>query len=218
MASLDLQEQEQLDNLKAFWAKWGTLISSLVTLVLLAFAGWNGWNWYQRDQGLKASVAFEGVEQALEAKDADKAGRLVTEMQSRFAKAAYTTQASLLVAQASAADKALPLLQWAAKQGTPADLRDLAQLRLAGLHLEAKRFAEAEAALAAIQSPDFAALVADRRGDLALLQKDSAKARTQYSEAYKLMEAALPYRRIVEAKLMSVGVDPASLTKTAEAK
>ena len=72
--------------------------------------------------------------------------------------------------------------------------------------------------MAAIQSPDFAALVADRRGDLALLQKDNAKARTQYSEAYKLMEAALPYRRIVEAKLMSVGVDPASLTKTAEAK
>jgi len=218
MATLDLQEQEQLDNLKAFWSKWGTLISTLVTLVLLAFAGWNAWNWYQRDLGLKASVAFEGVEQALEAKDSDKAGRLVLEMQSRFAKAAYTTQASLLVAQASPADKALPLLQWAAKQGEPSDLRDLAQLRVAGLHLEAKRFADADAALAAIKSPDFAALVADRRGDLALLQKDSAKARAQFSEAYQKMEAALPYRRIVEAKLMSVGVDPATLTKPAEAK
>ena len=67
MATLDLQEQEQLDNLKAFWSKWGTLISTVVTLALLAVAGWNGWNWYLRDQGLKASVLYENIEQAVEA-------------------------------------------------------------------------------------------------------------------------------------------------------
>lgn len=218
MASLDLQEQEQLDNLKAFWAKWGTLISSLVTLVLLAFAGWNGWNWYLRDQGLKASVLYENIEQAVEAKELDKAARLVTEMQGRFAKSTYSSQASLLVAQQLSADKALPLLQWAAQQGTPAELSELAQLRLASLHLEAKRFAEAESALTTIKSPAYAALVADRRGDLAQLQKNSVKAREFYTAAYLAMDEELPYRRLVEAKLMSVGVDPASLTKKAEAK
>lgn len=217
MATLDLQEQEQLDNLKAFWGKWGTLISSLVTLVLLAFAGWNGWNWYQRDQGLKASVAYEYVEQAVEANDLDKAQRLVAEMQTRFAGASYTAQAALLVAQAAPADKALPLLQWVADKGKPADLSDLGKLRLAGLHLEAKRLPEALAALDGIKSPAFAALVADRRGDIATLQKDLAKAREQYSLAYQTMAAELPYRRLIEAKLMSAGVDPASLTKKAEA-
>lgn len=217
MATLDLQEQEQLDNLKAFWAKWGTLISSLVTLVLLAFAGWNGWNWYQRDQGLKASVAYEYVEQAVEAGDLDKAQRLVVEMQTRFAGASYSAQASLLVAQAAPADKALPLLQWAAAQGKPSDLSDLAKLRLAGLHLEAKRLPETLAALDGIKSPAFAALVADRRGDVAMLQKDIAKAREQYGLAYQGLQPELPYRRLVEAKLMSVGVDPASLAKKAEA-
>jgi predicted negative regulator of RcsB-dependent stress response len=52
-SALDLQEQEQLDNLKAFWNQYGNLITwTLLTLALLAgFAGWNGWNWYQRDQG-----------------------------------------------------------------------------------------------------------------------------------------------------------------------
>lgn len=213
MATLDLQEQEQLDNLKAFWSKWGTLISTVVTLALLAVAGWNGWNWYLRDQGLKASVLYENIEQAVEAKELDKATRLVTEMQGRFAKSTYTTQASLLVAQQLPADKALPLLQWATQQGTPAQLRELAQLRLAGVHLEAKRFAEAETALAAIQSSAYAALVADRRGDIALLQKNSAKAKEYYTVAYLGMDEELPYRRLVEAKLMSVGVDPSSLKK-----
>lgn len=214
MASLDLQEQEQLDNLKDFWKKWGTLIQAVTALVLLAFVGWNGWNWYQRDQGLKASMAYEGVEQAVEANDFDKAGRLVAEMQSRFGKTVYTTQATLLAAQGSAADKALPLLQWAAVNGNPADLRDVAQLRLAGLHLEAQRAADAKAALDAVKSPAFAALVADRRGDIALLQKDSATARKEFAQAYALMDAELPYRRLVEAKLMSVGGDPAAAKKT----
>ncbi|MBN8503821.1 MAG: tetratricopeptide repeat protein [Burkholderiales bacterium] len=217
-SALDLQEQEQLDNLKAFWAKWGNLITTLATVVLLAFAGWNAWNWYQREQGLKASVMYEAIEQAIEAKQLDKAAPLMAEMQKQFAAMPYTTQATLVLAQASSAEKAQPLLAWAAAQGKPQDLRDLAQLRLAGLHLEAKRAAEAEKALAAIQSPAFEALVADRRGDLALLAKDSAKARDQYSKAYLGLDAELPYRRLVEAKLMSVGVDPGTLVKPAEAK
>ncbi len=217
MATLDLQEQEQLDNLKAFWAKWGTLISTVVTLALLAFAGWNGWNAWQRSQGEKAGIAFEGVEQAVEAKDVEKATRLLAEMQTRFAGATYTAQASLMVAQAAPADKALPLVQWAASKGQPQDLRDLAQLRLAALHLEAKREAEANAALDAVKSPAFAALVADRRGDLALLKNDKVKAGEQFKLAYQAMDAELPYRRLIEAKLVSVGVDPTALPKKAEA-
>lgn len=211
--ALDLQEQEQLDNLKAFWSKWGGLITSLVTLALLGFAGWNGWAWYQRDQGTKASVMYESIEQRVEAKDLTKAVQLFGEMQQRFAGATYTTQAALLVAQASAADKAKPLLEWAAEKGKPQELRDLARLRLAGLHMDAKRASEAESAMAAIQSPAFAALVADRRGDLAVLAKDLAKAREHYATAYREMEAELPYRRLVEAKLMSVGGDPSAVVK-----
>lgn len=217
-SALDLQDQEQLDNLKAFWAKWGNLITTLATVVLLAFAGWNAWNWYQREQGLKASVMYEAIEQAIEAKQLDKAAPLLAEMQKQFATMPYTTQAALVLAQASSVEKAQPLLEWAAAQGKPQDLRDLAQLRLAGLHLEAKRTAEAEKALAAIQSPAYEALVADRRGDLALLAKDPARARDQFSKAYLGLDAELPYRRLVEAKLMSVGVDPATLVKPVEAK
>lgn len=217
-SALDLQEQEQLDNLKAFWAQWGNLITTVLTLALLAYAGWNAWIWYQRDQGQKASVLYENVEQLLEAQQVDKAAQLLGEMQKQAPKAVYTTQATLLVANAMAdAAKAQPLLSWAATQGQPQDLRDLANLRLAGLHLEAKRAAEAELALAAIQSEAYAALVADRRGDLALLAKDSAKAKEQFSKAYLGLDADLPYRRLVEAKLMSVGVDPSSLKPAGEA-
>ena len=41
---LDLEEQEQLDQLKAFWKRWGNLITWLLIAVLGAYAAWNGWN------------------------------------------------------------------------------------------------------------------------------------------------------------------------------
>ena len=46
---LDLEEQEQLDQLKAFWKQYGNLITWLLVLVLGGYAAWNGWNLYQRD-------------------------------------------------------------------------------------------------------------------------------------------------------------------------
>ena len=62
--ALDLQEQEQLDQLKAFWKQYGNLITWLITAVLLAYAGWNGWQWYQRDQAVKAAAIFEELDKA----------------------------------------------------------------------------------------------------------------------------------------------------------
>ena len=47
---LDLQEQEQLDALKAFWKTHGNLITWVLIAVLGAYAAWNGWNIYQPDR------------------------------------------------------------------------------------------------------------------------------------------------------------------------
>jgi predicted negative regulator of RcsB-dependent stress response len=103
-------------------------------------------------------------------------------------------------------------LTWVTTQGQPPELRELAQLRLSGLLLEAGQFAEAEAALAAVKDPAYAGLVADRRGDSAQLQGKLAEAQEQYKKAYLGLTEQQGYRRLVEAKLMAVGVNPATLT------
>jgi len=38
----DLEEQEQLAELKALWNKYGNFILTVVTVVLLGFAAYNG--------------------------------------------------------------------------------------------------------------------------------------------------------------------------------
>lgn len=215
MATLDLQEQEQLDNLKAFWQRWGNLITTLVTLALLAFAGWNAWNWWQREQGLKASLLYDEVERAAEAKDVDKTLRMWQQMKEQMPRATFTAHAAMLAAQLAfdggKADAALGALEWAAEQAKPQALQELALLRLAAVHLEAKRFAPAEAALAKIQSAAYAGLVADKRGDLAQLQDQADKAREHYRAAYQALPKEQPYRQLVEAKLTALGVDASSL-------
>ncbi|KQW44745.1 MULTISPECIES: tetratricopeptide repeat protein [unclassified Roseateles] len=213
-AHLDLDEQEQLDQLKAFWKRWGNLITWLITAALAAFAAWQGWNWYQRDQAGKAAAMYEEFDKALTAQDADKAAGAAADLKARFASTAYATQAGLQVAKLQLdkgkTDEAKQSLTWVAERGVEdGPYRDLARLRLAGLQLDAKAFDEAAKTLDAVKSAEFAGLVADRRGDLLLLQDKRDAAKAEYQKALAGMDKTLDYRRIVEAKLATLGVPTA---------
>jgi predicted negative regulator of RcsB-dependent stress response len=213
-AHLDLEEQEQLDQLKAFWKRWGNLITWLITAALAAFAAWQGWNWYQRDQATKAAAMYEEFNKALTAQDLDKAAGAAADLKTRFALTAYTAQANLQVAKLQLdkgkADEAKQSLAWVAEHGAEGGpYRDLARLRLAGLQLDAKAYDEAGKTLDAIKTPEFAGLVADRRGDLLLLQDKRDAAKAEYQKALAAMEKTQDYRRIIEAKLATLGVPTA---------
>jgi predicted negative regulator of RcsB-dependent stress response len=214
MAShLDLEEQEQLDQLKAFWKRWGNLITWGLTLVLAAYAGWQGWNWYQRDQASKAAAMYDELDRAALAEDADKIGTVFKDLSERFPRTSYAAQGALRAAKLQfdkgQADKARASLAWAADHASEDEYRELARLRLAGLQLDAKQYDEAAKTLDAVKSADFAALVADRRGDLLLLQGKPELARAEYQKALAALDKSVDYGRLIEAKLASLGVAPA---------
>lgn len=214
MAShLDLEEQEQLDQLKAFWKRWGNLITWVLTVVLAAFAAWQGWNWYQRDQAAKAAAMYDEFDRAYTAQDLDKAAAAAGDLQARYAGTGYAAQAGLQVAKLQLdkekADDARKALAWVAEHGSEGPYRDIARLRLAGLQIDAKAFDEAGKTLDAIKSTEFAALVADRRGDALLLQDKRDAAKAEYQKALAGLEKTQDYRRIVEAKLATLGVPTA---------
>jgi len=209
---LDLQEQEQLDALKAFWNKYGNLITWTLILVLGAFAAWNGWQYWQRDQGLKAGAMFDELERAAQTGDADKAGRVFDDLKERFPATAYAQQGGLLAAKVQfdkgQADKALANLAWVADKAPDDELRTAARLRQAALLSDAKKYDEALKALDAATATGFEALVADRRGDVLLAQGKPAEARAAYQAAYKAMGDKIDYRRLIDAKLTALGAAP----------
>ena len=222
---LDLEEQEQLDSVKAFWKQYGNLVTWVLIIALGGFAAFNGWNWYQRDLASKASVLFDELERAAQAGDADKAGRVFADMKSRYASSAFAEQAGLLAARVQAdkgqLDAAQASLEWVAANASENEYRAIAQIRLAGLLLDQKKF---DAALAALQTlkPDLPkpllALAADRRGDISLAQGNRDEARLAFQQAFDAMDATLDYRNVIDAKLAALGAPkPASASASASA-
>ena len=211
---LDLQEQEQLDALKAFWKKYGNLITWLLVLVLGAFAAWNGWNYWQREQGLKAGGMFEELERASLAGDADKTGRVFADLKANFPRTTFAEQGGLLAAklqfEKGQIDAAKASLNWVADNAAEEEIKTAARLRLAAVLTEGKEYDEALKVLAAATAPGFEALVADRRGDVLVIQGKKDEARVAYQAAYKAMGEKIDYRRLIEAKLSALGAAPSA--------
>lgn len=207
--NLDLQEQEQLDALKAFWKSYGNLITWTLILALGAFAGWRWWQHRQAEQGLAAGAMYEELDRAVTANDAQKTARVLADLQQRFPKTAWAAQGALLAAKLQAeqgqADAAKASLGWVIGTVDDNELKAMARLRLAAVHAEAKAFDEALKLLAEPVPAPFEGLRADRQGDVLVLQGKPAEAVAAYQKAYAALSDKLDYRRFVEAKLAALG-------------
>ena len=209
---LDLEEQEQLAELKHFWKRYGNIISWFLIVVFGAVAAWNGYQYLQRSQAAQAAVMYDEVERAAVAGDVPKLERALGDMKERFGRTAYAEQAALLAARIyhdkGNLDAAKGALAWVAGKASDDGYQAVARLRLSGMLLEAKAYDEALQQLAAPLPSDFNALAADRRGDILMAQGKQADAKVQYAAAYKGLDERSDYRRIIEVKLNALGVDP----------
>src|SRR3979490_1151873 len=79
--ALDLEEQEQVAQLKAWWTTHGNLVLAVVIAAAGAVGGWQGWRWYEHSQAAQRSVLYDTLTKAAQAGDAkalrDAAGTLV---------------------------------------------------------------------------------------------------------------------------------------------
>jgi predicted negative regulator of RcsB-dependent stress response len=219
---LDLEEQEQLDQLKDFWKQYGNLITWVLILSLGAFVGYAWWNKYQADQSAKAGVLYDELDRVAAAGDVDKTTRVAKDLTDNFPRTTYAAQGGLLAAKVQAehdkADAARTSLEWVAAQASEVEYQAIARLRLAGLLMDQKKFDEAGKVLAGEFPAEFAGLAADRKGDLLQLQGKPAEAVAAYQQAWKAIEADIGYRKIVAAKLTALGVAPDTSAPEAGAK
>ncbi|MDD2879158.1 MAG: tetratricopeptide repeat protein [Rhodoferax sp.] len=208
---LDLEEQEQLDQLKHFWKQYGNIITWVLIVVLGAFASWNFYQYWQRSQSVQAAALFDEVDRAAQSADVARIDRVFADMKDRFPSTAYAQQSGLLVAQQYMSlgkpDSAEAALAWVVEKSSDSGYRSVARLRLAALLLESKKFDAALSQLEGTFDPNFDALVADRKGDIYVLKGNKAKAVAEYEKAYRLFDPRTEYRRLVEVKLNAQGVD-----------
>lgn len=205
----DLQEQEQLEELKAWWKDYGKLVILGVTLGALVVAGIQGWRYYRHSQSLAAVALYEQLEQAERAGDRKKVRDIAGEIVARYSSTPYGAFAALSAARVSfeggdlAAAKSQ--LTWVVEHARRDELRDIARLRLAGVLLDEKNYAEALKLVEAKPVDSMAGLYADLKGDVLVAQGKSADARNAYQLALDRSETGSPYRATLQLKLDSLG-------------
>lgn len=217
---LDLEEQEQLDQLKHLWKQYGNVVTWLLIAVLAAFAGWNGYQYWQRSQATQAAAMFDELDRLSRQADISKVERAFNDMKDRYPRTTYAQQAGLLAAklfhEAGKPDLAVGALTWVAQGAADVGYQSVAKLRLAAVLAESKTFDKALAQLEGNFPVEFQGLVSDRKGDIFSVQGKLTEARLEYEKAYKAMDERSGYRRLVEIKLNALGVNPqASLSPSA---
>lgn len=205
----DLEEQEQIENLKAFWRRYGNFILTVLTIILLSFSGWRGWGWYQAQQSAAAASVFDEVRAAVQAKDLNKVREASGRIFADYGSTAYAQMAALAAAKAyvDAGDRqaARVPLRWAIDSARDPEYRHIARIRLAGLLIDDKAFDDALAVLGTTPAAPFVGAHDDRRGDVLFAMGRQDEARQAWASALDKLDSSSPLRSIVQLKLDALG-------------
>jgi predicted negative regulator of RcsB-dependent stress response len=206
----DLEEQEQLAQLKGWWKDKGTSVLVLLAAVSISLAGWLGWRNWQAGQSQQAAALYDSLQKALQANDAksvrDAGGSLVE----GFPRTLYASMGALASArfhlEREDLKSARAQLQWVVERSSSEELRDIARLRLAGVLLDEKAYDEALAQLEAKHAPAMAAQYAALKGDILSANGKVAEAKAAYRLALeKSDERSGAFRASVQLRLDALG-------------
>lgn len=217
MATYDLEEQEQLEELKTWWKMHGTLITAVVVALAIGVVGWQGWQWWQRSQAAQAGQLYGSLQQALMQQDVKQVRLIAGELLDKYPGTAYAGMGAMLSAKALLESGDLKSAQaqfgWTAEHAKDQGLRDLARLRQAIALAEDKSYDAALKLLAVPPAPSFMPRYLEVRGDILAVQGKAGEARGAYGEAIKAHEGARkaenlpagPYLEILQAKRDAAG-------------
>jgi len=201
----DLEEQEQLAALKAWWAKYGVVLLGVLTLVALSFVGWNGWNWYQRDQAQKANAVYVEFEQAAELNDLNRAKESASIIQQKYSGTIYGTLTQLHMARlyhlAGEYTAAREALEWVISKSGRDEYTAVARVRLSGVLLDTQAYDEALKVLEGDAPSAHAVAFLDRKGDVHFATGKTEEARLAWLQAVALADPQHPLRVLVQFKL-----------------
>jgi predicted negative regulator of RcsB-dependent stress response len=184
---LDLEEQEQVAELRAWWKQHGNLIVTVILAAALAFAGWQGWRWYQASQSAEAAALYDALTRGVQNGDVKAVRDASGSLLEHYPRTLYASMGALVAARhyfdRNDLKTAKAQLQWVIERAPSEDFRDLARLRLAAVLLDETAYDEALKLLEAKPAASYEAQFAAQRGDLLLAKNQAAEAKAAYKLA-----------------------------------
>ncbi len=205
----DLQEQEQIDALKAWWKENRRVVILTIIAFVVAAAGIQAWRYYQQSQAQQAAELYGALQQLVPENNAKKIRETSATIIEKFSSTAYAPRAAFIAAkvnyQTGDAQSAKMQLQWVIDHAAEDELQDIARLRLAGMLLDEKNYAQALQLLEAKHNPSYDAFYLDLKGDVLVAQGKPAEARSTYQAALSKADKKSTYRDLIQIKLDALG-------------
>ena len=200
----DLEEQEQIDEFKAWWKQYGKMLSTVVVVCVAAYAAYQVWHYMQNKKAVEASTQYQALV-VTDIKDIKSIQSKSANLMDQFASTPYAARAALFAAkvnyEAKDINSAKKQLDWAIKNATETASAALASIQLANILYEEKKYDEALTVLNASHDAGFEGLFADLKGDVLTAQGKSAEAKVAYELALTKLDPQGKYRVITQRKL-----------------
>ena len=207
--ALDLEEQEQVDELKAFWKKYGNYIIKGAIAFFVLYGLFQGWGYYQTKQSLSASELYQSIV-ILDEKNTKEIIQKSQSLMDDYSGTPYAGRAAILFAKASFAegskDKAKEKLEWASTHAKESGTESIALIQLGQILVEEKKYDEALKKANDVDNEGYLGLSNDLKGDILNAMGKKEDAKKAYQEALKRFGPKDPYARFTQEKLESLGV------------
>jgi predicted negative regulator of RcsB-dependent stress response len=207
--ALDLEEQEQVDELKALWKKYGSYITKGAIVFFVLYGLFQGWGFYQNKQSLSASELYQSIT-VLDEKNTKEIMQKTQKLIDDYSGTPYAGRAAILFAKASYAegqkDKAKEKLEWASKHAKESATESIALIQLGQILLEDKKYNEALKKANDVDNEGYLGLSNDLKGDVLNAMGKKEDAKKAYLEALKRFGHKDLYARFTQEKLEALGV------------
>jgi predicted negative regulator of RcsB-dependent stress response len=210
----DLQEQEHIDAFKAWWKKYGVILSALVLLGGGAYGAVKFQAYRQQQQAAKASTVYDAIKTAILKKDSKQLSVQFKLLSDEYAKTAYAAMGGELAAKGFrdmgddlSAEKAL---RWVLENTDEVAFQMSARLKLVSVLIDNKKMDEA-AKLLEINDPPAAYLadIAEAKGDVLFAQNKPDLAKAEYNKAQTIITQLRDMARAehIQQKIMAIGLN-----------
>lgn len=217
---LNLEEQEQIAQLKGFWEEYGRTIIFIVVVLVAVIGGWAGWNYWQNKKASEASALYDVFNQSFMIQEPLGTQKMALTLQTEYGSTSYASLASLNAAtvlyHANDLDSARAMLQWVKDNTKDDGWKALAVLRLADILTDQQKYDEALSVLTTTVPTAFVPYIADKRGNVYVAQGNTEDAKNAFMQAYQQMNAQDDLKNLVAAKLGLLGVNVLAIESVGE--